>query len=153
MWPITWRPSIFEVIVGQQVIEHLELERELIPLLQELHRVAAPGAEIWLVCPDMEKVCRSYLEHKGADLVEDRRSRFPDFSLEHVPVQHMINVYFPQAGEHKNLYDFDLLRWALGQAGLVDCTRVSEQALLSRFPDIPPRSDDFASLYVRAAAD
>jgi hypothetical protein len=101
----------------------------------------------------MEKVCRSYLEHKGADLVEDRRSRFPDFSLEHVPVQQMINVYFPQAGEHKNLYDFDLLRWALGQAGLVDCTRVSEQALLSRFPDIPPRSDDFASLYVRAAAD
>ena len=149
---LPWRDGVFEVVVGQQVVEHLELTEELAPLLKELRRTARPGAEIWLSCPDMEVVCRSYFEHKGADLLEDRRSRFPEFSLGGVPAQHMINVHFHQDGEHKNLFDFEILQWALEQAGFGDCRRVSEADFLERFPEFPPRNDDYSTLYVRAVA-
>ena len=147
---LPWRDDVFSAIVAQQVIEHLDLQKELLPLLRELRRVAKPGAELWLSCPDMEKVCRSYLECRGADLLEDRQARWPDFSLHNTPTQHMINVLFHQGGQHKNLFDFDLLRWTLETAGFCECRRVSEANFLRRFPEFPPRNDDSVSLYVSA---
>lgn len=149
---LPWRDGVFQAIASQQVIEHLELYDELIPLLQELHRVAAPGAEIWLACPDMEQVCRSYLEHRGADLVEDRRQRIPHFTMHGAPSQQIVNVLFHQGAEHKNLFDFDLLRWALQQSGFTECRRVREADFNVRFPAFPVRSDDYCSLYVTARA-
>ncbi|NJO01469.1 MAG: methyltransferase domain-containing protein [Bacteroidia bacterium] len=91
----------FEVVVSQHVIEHLELETELIPLLKELSRVLKPQAEIWLSCPDMEKICQSYVMDKGEALLNDRQSRFPHFNLEGVPRQHMINILFTNKGNTK----------------------------------------------------
>lgn len=148
---LPWKDRAFEVIVSQQVVEHLEIENQLIPLLRELSRVATEGAEIWLACPDMETVCRSYFEHGGEDLLEDRQSRWPDFSIG-APSQQMINVLFHQSGGHKNLYDFDLLRWALEQGGFTDCEQVTEADFCDRFPGFPERGDDYSSLYVRARA-
>jgi hypothetical protein len=49
-----------------------------------------------------------------------------------------------------NLFDFPLLKYVLGRAGFDDCVRVDEKDLLERFPDFPPRRDDYQSLYVRA---
>jgi predicted SAM-dependent methyltransferase len=69
---LLWKAGTSREVLSQQLGEHLGLERELLPLLREVRRVSANGAEIWLACPDMEKVCRSYLEHRGSDLVRDR---------------------------------------------------------------------------------
>jgi len=66
------------------------------------------------------------------------------------PSQHFINLMFSQFGEHKNLFDFEMLAWALGKCGFIDCRRTSEQNLRRRFPDFPPHTDDFPSLYVCA---
>lgn len=149
---LPWRSGVFEAIVGQHVIEHLELKTELLPLLRESRRILTPGSEIWLSCPDIEKICRSYLEHDMRDLLEDRLIRWPSYSLENMPSSQMINDLFHQNGQHKNLFDFRLLEWALRECGFASVSRVSEADLLGRFPEFLPRGDDLQSIYVRAIA-
>jgi predicted SAM-dependent methyltransferase len=148
---LPWRDGQFSAVVSQHVIEHLELESELLPLLAELHRVMAPQGEIWLSCPDLATICNSYTLDRGQGLVDDRKTRpHTDIKMDGVPPQHMINRLFHQSGEHKNLFDFELLEWALTKAGFQQCVRVVEADLLKRFPEFPPRNDDYVSLYVRA---
>jgi predicted SAM-dependent methyltransferase len=148
---LPWPDASFTVVVAQHVIEHLELEDELLPLFRELRRILHPRGEIWLSCPDLEKVCRAYSEDKAAALHIDRRQRMPRSALpDGVPTQHFVNWLFHQGGEHKNLFDFELLSWALREAGFVSCNRVTEAVLLGRFPEFPPRFDDLQSLYVVA---
>jgi predicted SAM-dependent methyltransferase len=147
---LPWADASFSAVVSQHVIEHLELEEEVLPLFRELRRVLGPDGEVWLSCPDMEKVCRAYVEDRGAALHEDRRRRMPGQTMRAgVPSQHFVNWIFHQGGEHKNLFDLDLLSWAVAEAGFRSCERVDEAALLRRFPEFPLRNDDFQSLYVR----
>lgn len=140
----------FEVAVAQQFIEHLELESELEPLLGELARVVRPGGELWVSCPDMERVCQSYLADGGDALLRDRKSRWPDFTLGDLPARHMVNVVFHQAGEHRNLFDFRLLSWLLERHGFTDTKRVDEAEFRGVYPEFPVRADDEFSLFVRA---
>lgn len=151
---LPWAHGQFNAVVSQHVIEHLELCRELLPLLREVRRVCRPGAEIWLSTPDLAVVCQSYQASKGADLLADRLTRYPDWAktMAGLPASQMVNHLFHQQGQHKNLLDFDLLKWALDQAGFVECARVNESALRQRFPEFPLRNDDWQSLYVRAKA-
>jgi len=147
---LPWESGVFEAAVGQHVIQHLELTTELMPLLCELHRVLKPGGEIWLSCSDIEKVCRSYIEHNMVDLIQDRKTRYPNFSLENIPTTHMINDLFHIGGTVKNLYDFTLLEWALKEANFTNVERVVEADLLQRFSEFLPRNDDLQTIYVCA---
>ncbi|MFD3662985.1 methyltransferase domain-containing protein [Streptomyces sp. NPDC058659] len=140
-----------DTIVSQHVIEHLDLREQLIPLLRELHRVCDDTGRVWLSCPDLAKVCAAYLDDRGQALVEDRRRRWPDYTLGGAPVQHFINDLFQARGKHRNLFDFDILAWALDQAGFRSVERVEEADLLAAHPGFPPRHDDLQSLYVVAA--
>jgi predicted SAM-dependent methyltransferase len=149
---LPWKSSVFDAVISQHVIEHLELVEESLPLLRELHRVLKPNGEIWLSCPDIEKACRSYLEHGMADLLQDRRSRDMRYTLGGMPSQQFINDLFHNYGQHKNLLDFRLLEWALTAAGFRDIQQVAEADLLARFPEFPARHDDRQSIYVRATA-
>jgi hypothetical protein len=63
-----------------------------------------------------------------------------------------VNDLFHQWGEHKNLFDFDLAKWALEYAGFSDARQVEEADLLARFPGFPVRGDDLMTLYVTARA-
>lgn len=105
---LPWPNDHFKAAVGRHVIEHLELEHELLPLFGELRRVIQPGGIILVSCPDIERICNSYMESGMSDLVQDRQSRFPEFDLDRFPDTHMINILFHQNGEHRNLFDFDL---------------------------------------------
>ncbi len=150
---LPWADKQFAAIVAQHVIEHLELESELLPLLAELHRVAKQGCEVWLSCPDLERVCDSYTADKGRGLIEDRLTRpHGDLGMDGIPSQHMINNVFQQSGEHRNLFDFELLSWALVRSGFTDNRRVDESQFLARFPEFPKRADDRYTLYVRSLA-
>ena len=149
---LPWVDGCFSAIVSQHTIEHLDLTTELEPLMHELRRVAAPGAEIWLTCPDMEKVCRDYIETRGRTLRDDREARLRQFRLGDVPSQHMINLLFTHSGGHQNLFDFEMLSWLLRKTGFGDCQRQNEAAFLARFPEFKPRHDDLQALYVSAVA-
>jgi predicted SAM-dependent methyltransferase len=150
---LPWKDRQFSAIAAQQVIEHLELQSELLPLFSELRRIAKPNAEIWLSCPDLGRVCAAYAEDSGAGLIEDRLTR-PNTGLgmDGVPPQQMINNLFQQSGEHRNLLDFELAAWALRRSGFGECEKVDESQLLRRFPEFPRRNDDRYSLYIKAKA-
>jgi predicted SAM-dependent methyltransferase len=150
---LPWKNDSVESIVSQHVIEHLKLEDELIPLFREIYRVLRVGGQLWLSTPDMEKICRSYLDHHCLDLYEDRQRRMPEWSLGNIPSQHMMNDFFHQNGEHQNLFDFELLKWALMQAGFQNIQRTNEKNLLDQFPGFPARNDDVQSLYVRTVKE
>ncbi len=146
---LPWNNEVFDLVISQQVIEHLEIDIELEPLLKELHRCMKEGGEIWLACPDMEKVCRNYMEDGGASLVKDRISRHKNFSMNGVPDQHIINILFHQNYEHRNLFDFELLKWLMEKTGFSNITKESESSFNTRCPDIPQRHDDYMALYVK----
>lgn len=148
---LPWGDASFDCVVSQHLIDDLEIESELIPLFREIKRVLKPGGELWLSTPDMEKICRSYLEDGGTKLIADRRSRMPGFNMKGYPDSQYMNVIFFEWGRNQNLFDFPLLNFVLRRAGFEDGRRASERDLLKRFPDFPPRRDDYQSLYVCAA--
>jgi predicted SAM-dependent methyltransferase len=147
---LPWRSGSFAAVVSQHVIEHFELFDELMPLLGELRRVLQPGGEVWLSCPDMEKICRLYIDGRAHELVEDRLSREKEYSTQGAPPQQIVNDLFHQEGEHKNLLDFEMLKWALESADFSGVRKVNEAHLLERFPGFPARHDDNVTLYVKA---
>jgi predicted SAM-dependent methyltransferase len=140
----------FSEIVSQHVVEHLTIDDELIPLLKECHRTLKRDGELWISTPDMEKLARSYLEYQNADMIKDRQTRKPKWNLGDMPPQQFMNDMFHQQSEHRNLFDFGLLMWILQQAGFSKIDRTDEKALLSKFPEFPPRHDDYQSIYMRA---
>lgn len=148
---LPWKNESFACVMSQHLIDDLEIEHELIPLFREIKRVLKPGGELWLSTPDMASICRSYMEDGGTKLIADRRSRMPGFDLKGYPDSQYVNAIFFEDGRNMNLFDFSLLSYVLRRAGFDDCRRMMEQDLLERFPDFPPRRDDYQSLYVRAA--
>ena len=140
----------FDVIVSQHVVEHLTIEDEFLPLLRACCRVTKQGGEIWISTPDMEKVSKSYVSQENLDMIEDRKQRLPNWDMDGMPSQHFMNDIFHQQLEHRNLFDFELLKWCLEQAGFTNVLRVDEQKLLAKFPEFPERNDDYQSVYVKA---
>lgn len=140
----------FDAVCAQHVIEHLRLGGELEALLRETHRCLAPGGEIWLSCPDMQKIAASYLADGGTALLQDRLSRWPGAGTGDYPASQVVNLLFNQWGEHKNLFDFPLLSAVLTGCGFGDVAETDEAGLLARFPEFPRRNDDAITLYVRA---
>lgn len=140
----------FEHVVSQHVIEHLTIEDELIPLLRSVYECMCPGGQLWLSTPDMEKAVYSYIQHRNNDMIADRQKRLPHWHLNGLPSQHFLNDLFHQQLEHRNLFDFKLLTYALNQAGFIQIERVTEQDLLTNYPDFPARNDDYQSIYVKA---
>jgi predicted SAM-dependent methyltransferase len=144
--------AVFDAIASQHVIEHLDLREDLMPLLKELRRVARPGAELWLDCPDLGKVCRFYVEDKANALRENRYRLYPNAVREPFPSQQEVNDYFQYGGQHKNFFDFELMEWVLKQCGFSTVRHSNEKEFMERFPEFPFRDDDYHSLYVCARA-
>ena len=104
-------------------------------------------------CPDLAKFCESYGYDRAAALLADRDARLVgDSGIGGAPSQHYINLLFRQFGEHRNLLDFALIEWLCQRTSFGECRRVTEKDFVSRFPEFPPRNDDFHAIYVRAVA-
>jgi predicted SAM-dependent methyltransferase len=149
---LPWEDHVFDVAVGQMVIDDLDMEMELMPLLKELRRTLKHNGVLWVSCPDIGKICRSYLENRCADLVADRQTRWPAYSLNGRPGAQFVNDIFFEWGNNMNHFDFDLLKWYLERAGFSQIARHDERRLLEEHPEFPPRRDDAHALYVRCVA-
>jgi predicted SAM-dependent methyltransferase len=147
--PLPFFDNCFEAVVSQHLIEHLDLETETFALLRESLRVLKPGGELWLSTPDLAKICRHYLEDGAHALSEYVRHRDPLSLPADAPERFVVNTLFFQRGYHRNLFDFELLSWALTRGGFGDIQRVDEKDLSERFPAFPPRNDDYEVLMVR----
>lgn len=149
---LPWQPNTFDVVLAQHLIEHLDPDDELPRFLAEVHRVCAPGASVWLSCPDMAKVVKGYLFDKGVTLLARRLRRWPGYAdrlLPGIPPQDIINHFFHQRGEHKQLFDFELLSWVLARAGFSEMEEISEEELLRSYPEILSRNDSEHVLTVK----
>ncbi len=133
----------FTVLVAKEVIEHLDLDPAGLRLLRECHRILKPDGEIWLTCPDLEKLCVAYVTDRCRTLDQNRKRHSPVWqSSPDFPVQHRLNFFFHQWGEHRNLLDFEMLQWALNYAGFREIKRAKEADLLAAHPEFPPWHDD-----------
>lgn len=150
--PFPFKTGCFAAAIGQHVIEHLRLHDEVLPLFAELRRVIRKGGVLYLSCPDMEKICKAYCSGNLQELIDGRLRRFPPKHSLHFkgPKSHFVNELFYQKGEHKNLFDFELLKWALLQSGWTFVSRITEESLLKRERDVLRRDDEEQALYVAA---
>lgn len=137
-------------VVSQHFFEHLHLDSQLIPLLNEIMRVLRRKGELWFSVPSIKKIAQGYLTDHGESLLQGRQARFPEFSLNGKPTSHIVNEIFYQNGEHKNLFDYELLDWILSKTGYVNITEVDEKEFLSNFTSYPLRNDDDVSIYCKA---
>lgn len=148
--PLPFPDGHFTDIVAQQTIEHLEFDPVVLDLVADCFRMLRPGGRIWLTCPDLEKICAAYMEDRCRALDVGLRRHWPHADAPGFPVQHRINFYFHQWGQHRNLMDFEMMEWAFRHAGFMDARKADEAAFLRDYPGFPPRNDDFESLYVTA---
>lgn len=137
-------------VVSQHFFEHLQLDTELIPLLKEVFRILKPNGELWFSVPSIKKIATGYLEDRGQRLLQGRQERFPGYSLNGKPDSHIINEIFYQNGEHKNLFDYELINWMLTKTGFSKVVEENEKTFLEKFSDFQIRNDDDVSIYCSA---
>lgn len=140
----------FEFVLSQHFIEHLWLETELMPLMKEVRRVMQPGATLILTTPDMYKIASSYVNGGISHLIEARKKRFSKFSLFGFPESHYLNILWHQGGEHKNLFDYNLLKFICEKSGFIDVIEISENRIIEAYPEISPRNDTEHTIVIQA---
>lgn len=60
--PLPWPNNSFDALYNSHVLEHFTL-KDAKQLLNEMHRVLKPGGICRLVVPDLENICRLYLDY------------------------------------------------------------------------------------------
>lgn len=165
--PLPFADKSFELVASQHVVEHLDAVEELIPALRDLRRCCKDQAQIWISCPDLETICNSYVSDKGKTLrgfwqnmAHLYAPNQPDmivcqkrFDVHKMPVQFMVNLYMHQFSQHRNLYDYEIMKWILEKAGFTNVERKKEAEFLKVCPKFAERKDDAESLYVRCVPD
>lgn len=157
---IPFEDSSFSHAVSSHFVEHLSYETTLFSFLKEVHRVLKGKGKLWIITPDLKKVCEAYIEDKCEGLLLDRIKRNPRFKRKMerpelynkiidgtTPSQHFINDIFHQGGEHKNLLDIELLRWLASKSGFKTTEEISDEILMKNFPEMKSRKDSLQALY------
>lgn len=132
----------FDGIFCEHVFEHFTLQDGQM-LLRECLRVLRPGGCIRLIMPDAEKVIRTYLE-QPEELLRVR-------PVESGCAMEAVNSWCYQRYEHQCLYDANLLRFQLQQAGFDRIERCAFQQGDSSKPILlDDQKYEWESLYMEA---
>lgn len=115
----------FDLVYGSHVIEHVP-QSLMVPTLAGLHRILAPEGRLLVSVPDLQILCRLFLEPSL-----DRAARF-----------HVMRMMF---GGQVDPYDFhyvglseEILMDYLGAAGFKFCRRVDSFGLFDDTSDFKP---------------
>ena len=142
-------------IYSQHMLEHFSLPRVAF-ILAECRRVLAAGATIRVVVPDIAKYLEAYVGKRNGD----PHARFPYedadvFQGIRAPMISLNRIFYLDRDSlfgHRTMFDFDLMRELLVQAGFVEvkqcaCGEGRDERLL-----VDSESRRGESLYVEAVA-
>ncbi len=108
----------FDEVYGSHVLEHFDHAREVLPVLQEWSRVLHPDGKLMVAVPDLDVLCRLFLDR---DRLTSEERRF---------------VTIMMYGGHIDQYDFhyvgfndEILAYYLRAAGFKACQRVDSFGL------------------------
>lgn len=82
--PLPWPAASFDAIYSSHALEHLR-PGDALALLQRILKVGKPGAVIRIVVPDLEAICRSYLDalqHQVSTPTDEGRRRHEWMTIE-----------------------------------------------------------------------
>ncbi len=102
-----------DLIYTSHLIEHLTLE-EAHSLLQEIYRVLKPGGLVKVSTPDGQIILRHYLDHDMNYFNGIQPSEFIEAPTEGEKLSRLL---FSGDYEHRGVYDLDMLKSFLMQAG------------------------------------
>ena len=138
-------PISVELICASHLIEHLD-QAAGIKLLKECRRVLKPGGIIRVACPDSRLIAHLY-EENSLDEIEAA----VDWGQARTNLEKMNMLLY---GNHKTVYDEELLSHTLKEAGFVRIQRKAfresgSEKMLRETLDMHP----FISLYMEASRD
>lgn len=139
-WPFP--DSSIDGIFCEHVLEHFDFKQGF-SVLRECLRVLQPGRSIRIIVPDGNKILRTYCD-RPAELLSHRIT-------ETMCAMEAVNSFFHQRYEHQCIYDWQLLRHQLVQAGFDQIAQVSFREGYASKPFL--LDDDryeWESLYVEA---
>ncbi len=127
-----------EAIYASHVLEHLSYQNEILQTLKEWRRVLKPGAPVMISVPDLETLCRLFLDPR---VKTDHRFSF---------MRMMFGGQLDAHDYHRAGLSWEFLGSYLASAGFTDIKRVRnfdmfDDASRTKFGDVP------ISLNVKAA--
>lgn len=129
-WGLPFKAESADYVFMSHVFEHFYYPDEALGVLQEMHRVLAPGGRVRLIVPDIELCIQAYCNKDEAFLANRQHTwtwwpqaatRLEDF-LAYAGAGPRASHFLEG---HKFGYDFETLAHALTQAGFSDVVRSS----------------------------
>ncbi len=106
--------NTFAAVYASHVLEHFDYKDVLREVLGEWYRVLQPGGEIYISVPDMEKLCRLFLDKDKLELLD----RF-------MVMRMMFGGHIDEYDYHLVGFDQDILVDFMVGAGFVNFRRVA----------------------------
>jgi predicted SAM-dependent methyltransferase len=118
--PLPFEDGCLEWVYAEHLIEHVPLPTAMF-WLSEVRRVLAPGGLLRLTTPDLRKYVEGYLSGNKFFATHRRRVKLAIGVAPPMPKRNafMLNQIFYLYG-HRWLYDFEELRYVLGEAGFAE---------------------------------
>ena len=106
-------PSLeFSAIYASHIFEHIDYQNEMLRTIKEWSRVLEPGGTLYISVPDMDTLCRLFLEN---DLSTDERFQV---------MRMMFGGHMDPYDYHLTGLNFELLTYFLRLGGFVHITSV-----------------------------
>lgn len=125
---LPFKANTFVEILSSHSIEHISF-RKLPFVFQEWHRVLKPGGRVVLRTPDLEFICKSYLEHKTTpEWPDDERFITENFGRVTPAWWANLKLFAGQdysSNFHFLCFDFSMLSEALFRYGFTQVKRVN----------------------------
>jgi predicted SAM-dependent methyltransferase len=116
---------------------------DLVPVLQELHRVLKPKGVLRLSLPDLDKGIQAYLRNDQDYFL------IPDEEIKSIGGKLIVqSIWY---GYSHTLFTYDFIREILAKAGFIDISRCCYKQTNSPYPDIVELDNrEQESLFVEA---
>lgn len=137
-WGFPFGDGAVDCLYTSHVLEHFFFRFEALPLLQEIHRVLAPGGVARIVVPDIGQ-CMEAWSRQDDTFFEARKKVWPWAEICKTHLEHFLEYAGANAFDmgfegHKYGYDFATLAQLLRDAGFATVERSAYMA--SRCPDL-----------------